>query len=731
MPKTKTLSRPVSVTDDVMTARSLGAVGVHLFQGRLTNSFLIQEAAPAVAVLLEGLLREGGERAHLRGAASAARTVGDLIAALWPGEGRDFRAASAAVNAVLRAGADTGGNALRFDPLLGGVPLGDEFLVRGVNRNIEVKAVAVLSVTGGTPEAPLVGFLIKRRMAFSPALPVEDVVRTLRVKGKLYVPAVDAKTGGRWIIRSVKDKSPDQVRDKLLRGGRISEEELAAYEQSDPIRDITLCSCNPFGTKRKEYDFLPRDLNILASLALVQATRHLGIKTGPLLEASNLCLKAHEAIMDRANRRERDSDLMFETSAGLIERAAPEMMDLYELPVFGRRASRHLGLDKDLPLRPLLVRPTETEDELSRRRAASLSSLFCGKNGRFAEAGVEFHVLRRDLRQDMKSPFPVIEAIQAAGGGSDGVVFVWRELAGGKLPNNRILEFECLLRGWPVQHMVDQGDKANAPKQPHVFQGVMTKFVRGTGFGVSGEIAIGLDVSRHSGINVPSMPMAMDANGATVCMMPENLPEDAAEKRPEEEVAAAIEWALRKGGARPIEHVLLLRDGLALEDYEEVAKHFSIPITVISVRKRLMAAFSKETPGKTRHLLLGRADGNRIRFGLNPSCTADGQVRWLHEAEVIRDPTGLGIDAIGRRIVNLARVNHTSDAGLASLPAPIAYADRMANAVLDMMLDEDLIRHVGQHHAELMADAGGVRDAIYATIRNFVMRHPQGWSWAV
>jgi hypothetical protein len=329
------------------------------------------------------------------------------------------------------------------------------------------------------------------------------------------------------------------------------------------------------------------------------------------------------------------------------------------------------------------------------------------------------------------SPFPVIDAIEAAGGGEDGVVFVWRELSGGKLPNNRILEFECLLRGWPVQHMVDQGDKANALKQPHIFQGVMTKFGRGAGFGASGEIAIGLDVSRHSGINVPSMPMAMDSNGAAMCMMPESLPEDVAEKRPEDEIAAAIEWALGNHGRKPVEHVLLLRDGLALEDYEEVAKRFRVPVTVVSVRKRLMAAFSKETPDKTRHLLLGRADGNRIRFGLNPSCTADGQVRWLHEAEVVRDSTGLGINAIGRRIVDLARVNHTSDAGLASLPAPIAYADRMANSVLDMMLDEELIRHVGQHHTELMAHAGGVRDAIYAAIRGFVMRHPQGWSWAV
>jgi hypothetical protein len=180
-------------------------------------------------------------------------------------------------------------------------------------------------------------------------------------------------------------------------------------------------------------------------------------------------------------------------------------------------------------------------------------------------------------------------------------------------------------------------------------------------------------------------------------------------------------------------NLLFLRDGIAFEEYHQIADQLpdNVTFTVISVRKNLLNTCSDNMPEGDFYSLYAKHDENRFVFGVNARQGENAKITRLHLAQVMRNPINLEMELLGRILIGLACQNKTTEVEIASLPFPIAYADRMAWTIRDMIQDSQLCSHVSKTYPQDVDNAGGASLFIYQEIKRFVGSRANGYSFAI
>ena len=246
--------------------------------------------------------------------------------------------------------------------------------------------------------------------------------------------------------------------------------------------------------------------------------------------------------------------------------------------------------------------------------------------------------------------------------------------------------------------------------------------------------ALGLDVSRHGSLDIASFPVVIDASGKVSCTLSDAPYTSDKEQRSTVEIAKVLNRIVRDHKPHDSQiNLLFLRDGIAYEDYDEVASFLpdNVSLTVISVRKNLLNTCSDEMPSGEFYSLLAEHGEGRFVFGINARQGDESKITRLHLAEVVQNPLGIDTKTLGEVLISLACQNKTTEVEIASLPFPIAYADRMAWTIRDMIQDSDLCRYVLNQYPEQVDEAGGATLFIYNEIRRFVSSRANGYSFAI
>ena len=304
---------------------------------------------------------------------------------------------------------------------------------------------------------------------------------------------------------------------------------------------------------------------------------------------------------------------------------------------------------------------------------------FTGPSCQARKLGFEFGKLNYSQQIALEQPWTIAERIEEAVGPCANVVMAWRRRANGSLVNNKLVEFEFLRRGMAVQHVVDEGQKGNANKVGHLLQGMKEKFALHPNKKCEVEspfdLTLGLDVSRFGGLDVPAFPVVVDKDGNAAIYMQETFDKSAKERRGSCEI---IDMLAQLAGNRH-RKILFIRDGYAFEDFAGIAEALpEIELTVLSIRKNLLGAFSSKMPSGDFYALYADHDADRFLFGVNARLGHESRINTVHMVEIVRNPGCYAKEVLADVLIELSRQNRASEFEIASLPFPIAYADRTA-----------------------------------------------------
>jgi hypothetical protein len=531
-----------------------------------------------------------------------------------------------------------------------------------------------------------------------------------------------------------------RLREVLLESGRISEAE--AYGKNDWV----VAYCHAPTNEEKRYAFLPRDLGIIASTRLVRAVETRRKVSEELAALAELCkqgvAEAKASLQDRAFSFEKLEAALaqwFEPTPAVAGR-------LFKFPVFGRNSTalkhgKQVRRDFGRPEAPVALAYPIVESDSEKEH--SFMTLFDGKTGGQMRKHGKFRFERfhYSMKAAEQRPAILVERLREEVGEVAGVLMAWRRY--GRLYHHRLVEFELLRAGIPVQHVIDIDGRGqqNAVKIGNLLQGMSQKFSVGQSRAdlpiEPFDLAMGLDVSRYNREDIPAFPVLADREGQASCLMSEELSRARVrEKREESEILQALQTAIAGRSDASEIHILFLRDGYAYEDYDTIATQLpdNVTLTVISVRKNLISMFGEQgaIPVGEASAVYADHDTSRFLFGVNARFLDDtSSISQVHQAEVVRNPLGLARERLGEILVCLSRANQASEAGLSSLPFPIAYADRMAGAVRELVHDARLKRYVRDTYRDAVEEAQGESRYIYQVIRDFVLNHPNGPAFAV
>jgi len=228
---------------------------------------------------------------------------------------------------------------------------------------------------------------------------------------------------------------------------------------------------------------------------------------------------------------------------------------------------------------------------------------------------------------------------------------------------------------------------------------------------------------------VPSAhPLALQAAGNALLHLPKEFKRGIKERRSTEELIAALD-AVSSG--QPLK-VLFLRDGYAYEDYNAVAMALPhIELTVLSLRKNLLGTFADEMPQGALYALYADHDDNRFVFGVNARLGEAARINSVHMVEIVRNPGVYSKDTLASILIELSRQNRSSELEISSLPFPIAYADRSAWVVRDMMQDRQLRKYARTTYPDEVNTFGDEGDFIYSVIRKYIIERRNGYAFAV
>lgn len=729
-------------------------IQLRLFQVTPSRRFLALPAGDAVNGIIE---RDLVEDKAVRERLMAARTVKDLLKCFHAGSKDDNRLMTAAFNHVLTA-TDLA-KAIGWDRAARGIRI-SEFaeLAAGQHRSFRSARYATLKADHVGDGQVFFNVFVRNRGVFSKNLLIADMVDDLRQVGgrDVYLPAVDIVKGSKCLITGFQQitlfhcrpRQSERWGDFFVQRGRLSQSEYArrtkaASDGRKSEADMVIAWCH-HGTKDgKAYAYPAQDLELVASTGLhgfVEARRHKQLPR-ELEEAGDLCAEGFQKIRDHMEDKAAVFDDFDRALAEWFEPVKPRDALYYELSYERNHRVRRrekFSLKDVVPdkaertalnSRNVILYPTDGVSPDSER---VFLGFFTGPTCQARNLGFEFSKMNYSQQIAVEEPWTVAERVESEVGTGANVVMAWRRRSNGSLANNKLVEFELMRRSMAVQHVVDEGQKGNANKVGHLLQGMKEKFAlhpnKKSEIDSPFDFTLGLDVSRFGGLDVPAFPVIVDRLGTATIHMAEEFDRSSRERRGVDELVAMLMAIV--GGHK--KKVLFLRDGYAFEDYDAVSAALpNIELTVLSIRKNLLGAFSDAMPAGELYALYVDHNTNRFLFGVNARQGEGARINTLHMVEAVRNPGGYSKEQLGDVLIELSRQNRTSEFEIASLPFPIAYADRTAWTIRDMMQDRMLRKYVRERYTDKVNEFGDEGRFIYSIIRAYVLARSNGYAFAV
>ncbi|MGO4328769.1 hypothetical protein [Cupriavidus sp. M-11] len=732
----------------------MSTIALNLFQVTPSEQLLSLSAADAIDALYDSGLIEDETMLQK---VMLARTVRDLLNCFVTGSKNNNRDMTLAMNQVLAS--TTLSEGIGWNIAERGIRVSQlTDLAAGEHRSFQSTRYATLKADRLVGDRVFFNVTVRNRGVFSQNLPIADMLADLlRMSGRdIYLPAVDTIRGNKCVITGFqqitlfhnRQGQSDRWGDFLVKRGRLNQEEYArrtdaALNGNKAEAEMVVAWCRHGGTSGKLYAYPARDLALIASEALhgfVDDRRQKQLPT-ELAEAGDLCALGFKAIrtgmedkasvfggleqavgtwFDRVQSREAHCYALDYEHSHRIRRR-----EKFSLKVVAPDRAERAALNS----RNVILYPTDGGTPDSER---IFMGFFTGPTCQARNLGFEFSKLTYSQQIAIELPRTIAERVEESVGPGANVVMAWRRRSNGTLVNNKLVEFELMRRGIAVQHVVDEGQRGNANKVGHLLQGMKEKFALHPNDKCEVEspfdIALGLDVSRFAGLDVPAFPVVVDRDGNATIYMAETIDRSAKEKRGVDELVSTLSQITESQPRK----VLFLRDGYALEDFEAVAAALPhVELTVLSIRKNLLGAFSDELPSGDLYAVYADHDSNRFLFGVNARQGEESRINTVHMVEIVRNPGGYLKEQLGHVLIELSRQNRTSELEIASLPFPIAYADRTAWTVRDMMQDRQLRKYVREQFVDEVNQLGDEGLYIYSVIRNYVLTRANGYAFAV
>lgn len=728
----------------------ISTLQLRLFQVTPSEKLLNQSAHPAALALLDSALIDDE---NLRKRLAQANTVRDLLACFEASDKESNRRTTLALHNVL----SSLDSSIAWDPVQRGIRVSDYTnLAQGSHRHFYSARYAKLGADQTVGGQVIFNVEVRNRGVFSERLAVADIIDDLLlVSGSrpLHLPAFDLRRNNSCVVTGFSRRplfynvegSQESWGEFLIRHGRMTEEEvnqrMAAYEAGRKSEaEIPIAWCR-HGGSTKSYAYPARDLVLTASTSLqgyVDDRRHKNLPAS-LVEAGNLCATGFKAIRDSMDDK---ASVFSELESVLSEwfvhtpsRQASCFELKYEHARDVRRKQKYslktittsAHALTELNSRNVLLYPIDGTSEQSKQ---TFLGYFNG--GQAAKLGFNFSVLDYHQQIAIEQPLTIVERIVEAVGPGANVVMAWRRRSNGQLTNNRLVEFEFMRHGIAVQHVVDEGQRGNANKVGHLLQGMREKFAlhppRQLETDSPFDLSIGLDISRYGGQDIPAFPVMVDNQGNALMHLPKEFKRGIKERRSTTELISALDTV---SSGHPLK-ILFLRDGYAYEDYDAIATALPhIELTVLSLRKNLLGTFSDDMPRGALYAVYANHDDKRFIFGVNARLGETARINNVHMVEIVRNPGLYSKDTLAHILIELSQQNRSSELEISSLPFPIAYADRSAWTVRDMMQDRQLRKYVRLVYPDEVNTHGDEGEFIYSTIREYITERPNGYAFAV
>ena len=649
-------------------------------------------------------------------------------------------------------------NELTWNPEFRGIIISDEKeLAKTTSRTALRTIVAKLSVDGVDVDGiPRLIAHCHARTYFNKEIPLLSVFESLcdNVQGNTPVDVYDPKKEFSCVLRSLSrdyvcapfsktkhiPKGVNRLVDLFYKYDRMSAEEVDTYmmywESNDPERTLLPIAVCDHYSNHKAYTYLARDLRLIMSTRLwgFLKDKKDAISNNKLLrDAKSLCEEAFKKLRSEMSAKSELLTKLKMNLSGYFEFTLPIHADLSFIEAPER--SRFHRTEKALI--PVSVIYPEGYDSYKPTFKKFITGPYCqiakmnfkfdflahkqGKEGAALADTVADHVVER---QNVTHPNALV---------------VWRYWSQKRLPNKRILEFELLRRGVSVQHIIDEGQRGNANKVGNLMKCMTNKYIdvsfeRFEECIAPFDLVVGLDISRWRHQDFPAFPVGVSKKAGIEVFLPESPfgVGEQKEKRSNQEVADAIKSCFPYKITSPIK-VLFLRDGIAYEDYSEVAKILGSDyrLSVIAVRKNIVSVSESDLPVGNYYSAYAPHDENRFLFGVNARQGKGSVLSSMHMATVVRNTESLTHKHLSTILHNLASINQTTEHEVCNLPMPIMLADRMAWDIRDITQDGILLSYVKKSYPSECEKAGSPALFVYSTVRSFIHKNPRGWSWCL
>jgi hypothetical protein len=747
--------------DLTMKAYKTTEIAIQLYQIAPNDAMLNADATETISGLMAGSLLS--EHPEILEPLKNAKTLTEAIQALSIIEDHNHRARL--ITTTLNRFLDDAPimNRSCWDKENRGFRLSQETLLKdGSYRNIQQVMIAQLRFDRWADGKPVFTVVVRNKLNFSKNINVADHIDFLIERKDLFLPVYDRAKNFNCILRGAdkkevfiyeqrtrKNPNPARIGERFVKAGRMNQEEYDLLVQAQT--KFPVCSCTPYSNYKKLYVYPARDIEIIASDSLLKlSNNNQGILfPAELEEAIDLYRFAKSDIRGKMDAKQDILDQLDNLIGQFFNRAPAIRAECNHLQtpryvLKGRtKIKQAVKLGEafytqgvsELGINALCYPRTDSTPE---KESKFLS--FFSPTSKAGDFGFEYEFVPFSAKMAVQEPVKTAERIVNESGGCHAALVAWPSWT--KLPNNKMLEFELMRRGVAVQHVVNQNFKLDAPKISALIKGMAEKFPikEVPKCDAEGEIApfhyvFGLDVSRHGDLDIASFPVVIDQNGRVSCTLSETPYTQDKEKRSINEILTVINTILGDAQGSPENpiHLLFLRDGIAFEDYKQVAELLPehVTLTVISVRKNLLNTCSVDMPEGTFYSLYAQHDDSRFVFGVNARQGDNAKITRLHLAQVMLNPLNLDVKRLGDILIALACQNKTTEVEIASLPFPIAYADRMAWTIRDMLQDPQLCSHVRKTYPDEVDKAGGPSLFIYQEIKRFVSTRANGYSFAI
>lgn len=611
---------------------------------------------------------------------------------------------------------------------------------------------------------------IKNKLNFAKPLHADELATILQDKN-LYLPVFDLVKNSSMVLKRLSAKPifhylPSQKRSRrdnnqsiryselFVKHGRMTQEEADKIMQSK--RNFAIAEVSAYQNNYL-YSYPARDLIVIASDSLLKLKNESALEHLPkkLVDMIQLYEEAKRIIVDEMENKAvllKQTEDLLSTYFKLMP-TTTGYQQIIKTPRFKVKKDEKtkLGIENDiyyyqdmLPKSAYgkLVIAYPSYENYSEKIKTNFLSFFTGTYCQVRKANLEFDIFDYSENLAGKNAKVVVEDLLSAHPNCASVLIAWTNYK--TLTNNKLIEFELIKRGIAVQHVVIQGKKLDAFKVSALIKGMQEKFpviptakyreqIDFSPF----DICMGLDISRYAREDIASIPVAIDKFGMVRCCMSENFATESKEKRKNEEIILHIHKVLDAYQAKNVYHdkinILFLRDGIAYEDYHKIAEVLSerAYLTVVSLRKNIISITSEE-------LIIGEfssidavLEKDLFIIGANARQGDAYKITQVHLAQIVTKPEHINLEQIKKMMLTLISCNITTESQMASLPMPIAYADRLAGDIREFIQDSQLLSYVSKNYSTECNEFGGPKRFVYHIIQQYMTTRINGEAFSV